>query len=269
MSTRKEFAGSRLKIERAKHHINDLHTQIGGIAVSSLYTLRIDTNAQTGNDVLRVEFSQFLPPLEDFALIIGDALHNLESAMDYAVNEVVFRRLGSHDDYTKFPFRSTRENLIAAINGALVYKASKAVSDFIVNVAQPYEGENDPLWAFNDMNNVDKHRLLIPVLHIKLISRIRLQNDRGDVHISSQAMHPGRRLFRRELNGRNYKITDNGTPSILILFAKGSTREGEAVLPTLRQFTEIVSGLVEGIERVFFAEERETVDDSPRISQKA
>jgi len=82
-------------------------------------------------------------------------------------------------------------------------------------------------------------------------------------------MHPGRRLFRRELNGRNYKITDNGTPSILILFAKGSTREGEAVLPTLRQFTEIVSGLVEGIERVFFAEERETVDDSPRISQKA
>jgi hypothetical protein len=248
------FTGPRLKIERAKQHIVDLHSKVQGLSVGSFYVLGIESNPQTGNDVLKIEIAQLLPSASDFALIIGDALHNLESALDHTINEVVFRRLGRYDDHTKLPFRSTRNELIKAINGALIHQASEAVCDFIVNVIQPYDGGNSALWALNDLNNVDKHRLLLPVLHINVINNIRMQNDRGENHIVDQVMTRGTRFARLDLPGRNFKIADKGKASVLILFDKGSAREGEAILPTLRQFTEMVTGMVEGIEGVFVAE---------------
>jgi len=250
------FASSRLKIEWAKKHILDLHAKVSGIAISSLYIPRIEHNSQTGNDVLKIEVTQILPSAGELALVIGDALHNLESVLDYALNEVVFRRLGRYDDYTKLPFRLTRDKLVTAVNGALIHQASEAVSNFIVDVVKPYKGGNEALWALNDLNNIDKHRLLLPVLHINIVNDIRVQNDRGDKHIIDQAITRGTRFAVHELSGRNFNITDKGKPSVLILFDKGSPWEGKPILPSLRQFTEMLASLVDGIEEVFFAENK-------------
>src|SRR5580700_1781126 len=106
------FAGPRLKIERAKHHINDLNRKVAITGESSLYQLTIHRNPQTGNDLLDIEIHQIRA--DNLSPIIGDVLHNLKAALDITVNEVVHRRLGIYDDFTRFPVRETRDALVAA-----------------------------------------------------------------------------------------------------------------------------------------------------------
>ena len=117
------FEGSRLKIERAEYHISDIDDRINELIHSGPHGVSIHTDPNTGYDVIQANVIDVVP--EDFALVIGDALHNLKAALDFAVNEVVFRRLKRYDAHARFPVRETREKLIAAVNGGLVKQASE------------------------------------------------------------------------------------------------------------------------------------------------
>lgn len=250
------FQHPRLKIERAKQHIDDLHTRAFTVAKSSPYSLRIENDRQTGQDFVVVEVHRVESSAGALALILGDALHNLKAALDITVNEVVFRRLHRYDEYTRFPFRKTRNELVTAINGGVIHQASKAVCDFIVEVIKPYKGGNDALWALHDLNILDKHRLLLPVLGIDVVHGIRIADDRGDQDVIDPWVIAGKRSARYQLGRSNCKITNEGQPSFLILFDNGVPRQGEPVIPSLIQFTDMVSGIIEDIEKVFIAEGR-------------
>ncbi len=78
-----DFTGPRLKIRRANQHIADLHEMMLGFANSDFYSVTIESNAQRGTNFLcfQIDLSSF--PLEEAALTIGDALHNLRSSLDY------------------------------------------------------------------------------------------------------------------------------------------------------------------------------------------
>jgi hypothetical protein len=247
------FYGSRLKIERAKQHINNLHEMILAFAVDS-YVLSVHSDGKIGYDVVQVDTAKSLP--DNFALVIGDALHNLKSALDFIVNEVVFRRLGYYDDFTRFPFRKTRNDLVAAVNGGLIHQASKAVADFIVDVVKPYNGGNDALWALHDLNILDKHRLLLPFMQITAVHDILAEDDRGEkISIGTWVITNNRTAIYPCVGHSNVKITNKGKSAFLVLFDQGLPLESKAVIPHLKQMAELVSGVVEGIETVFAGEE--------------
>ncbi len=245
-----EFNGSRLKIERAKHHINDLHERTRQFEAGDLYSLCIHKNADAGNDVLEATVTQPVP--EDFAAIIGDAPHNLKSALDLVVNAVIFARLREFDDHARFPVRDDRQKLEAAVNGGKITQASKAVASFIVDTVKPYEGGNDPIWTLHRLNILDKHRLLLPVMQINAITYIRIKHDGGE-NIFDPWVITRTRTARHTLRGwRNCEITDKGCASVLILFDKGvPIVAGDPITPTLIHLTDHVSGIVNGIEVVF------------------
>lgn len=100
MSLPGQFCGPRLKIERAKQHIADLHSSICAFATTDFCSLDVNQEVETGKYCLKVAVKEPLP--HEFALIIGDAVHNLKSALDITVNEVVFRRLNRYDKHTDF-----------------------------------------------------------------------------------------------------------------------------------------------------------------------
>ena len=233
----------------------DFHARCNLLIDSAIYSLSIENDLQTGNDVLKIEVSRIVPHAGDLALILGDALHNLKAALDILVNEVVFRRLHRYDDYTRFPFRKTRDELIAAVNGGLIHQASEAVCDFIVDVIKPYKGGNDALWALHDLNILDKHRLLLPVMHVDVIHGIRVKDDRGHEDVIEPWVISGRRIARYEMGRSNCKITNYGNPSVLVLFDSGLPLAGEPVLPSLQHFVEVVRGVIKDVVKVFLAEE--------------
>jgi hypothetical protein len=246
------FCGPRLKIERAKQHINDLHSRIWAFAATDFYSLRVDKDAETGKYGLKVEVRKPLP--DDFALIIGDAAHNLKSVLDVALNEVVFRRLNRYDDYTRFPFKKTRDDLVNAINGALIKQASKEVANFIVNVVKPYDGGNDALVALHKLNILDKHRLLLPVMQVTSIVDFCAEDDRGNRMVNATLVVTRDRAVTLFASSGNIQITNEGKAVPLVFFDKGLPMEGQPVVPSLVQLTELVSGIVEGIESAFLAE---------------
>jgi hypothetical protein len=64
------------------------------------------------DDVLKVR--QGIMP-NQFLLTLGDALDNLKTALDYAVNEIEFLTKGERTEHTKFPVRGTRDALVMGI----------------------------------------------------------------------------------------------------------------------------------------------------------
>jgi hypothetical protein len=204
--------------------------------------------------VLYILFAESLP--DDFALIIGDVLHNLKASLDFAVNDVFFRRFGKFSPHTRFPVRDTRDELIAAVHGGTIYQASKAVGDFIVEVVKPYKGGNNALWTLHDLNIRDKHILLLPTMRVTALNGVCVEFEGGRKHKLGLWVITGHgRVIMQEFPGeRNVKIADYGKPTLHVLFDKGLPVEGKAVIPALHQLTEAVSGTLEGIESVFLAE---------------
>lgn len=52
------------------------------------------------------------------------------------------------------------------MKGAVLNRASEDVATFIVKA---YKGGNDDLWALHELNILDKHRLLLPVIQVTSI----------------------------------------------------------------------------------------------------
>ena len=50
----------------------------------------------------------------DAALITGDALHNLRSALDLLFYQAMHESTGTTDKYTRFPIRDERRNLCSS-----------------------------------------------------------------------------------------------------------------------------------------------------------
>jgi hypothetical protein len=247
------FTGPRLKIERAKHHINDLQSRVHEFETGNVHDVIIKPNADRGHDVLETRIVQAVPT--EFALVIGDALHNLKAALDLVVNEVVITRLGSSDDYTRFPVREDRKKLEAAVNGSQVAQASKAVASFIVDRVKPYYAGNDTIWALHRLNILDKHRLLLPVMQINGVNDIRIKHEGGEYLMGAWIITRTRAVRHTLYDLQNCQVADKGNLSLLILFDQRAVPlAGAPIIPTLVGFVRHVSGIVDGIEKVFISE---------------
>jgi hypothetical protein len=71
------FRGSELKIERAQKHINELEANIRDFAKGESHTVRVENDARARCNVFHITMAE--TTLTNFALIIGDAIHNLRS----------------------------------------------------------------------------------------------------------------------------------------------------------------------------------------------
>ena len=114
-----KFVHSRKKVERAMKHINDLNQLLIDFSASEFYSVRVQEH-EGSNCVLVIFVKQF--STTEAALIVGDTLHNLRSALDLMYYRVFHDVTGKADRFTQFPIRKERKKLISAINGGLEEK---------------------------------------------------------------------------------------------------------------------------------------------------
>ncbi len=76
------LSSSIAKLNRAKKHLNDLHISIDRYKGSNPYTSRVEEHPERNEAEIKLSVN-VNPPLEEWALIIGDASHNLRSALDH------------------------------------------------------------------------------------------------------------------------------------------------------------------------------------------
>lgn len=102
-----------------------------------------------------------MPFPANLPLILGDAIHNLRSALDIKMFELIGMR-AEQPKNVQFPFASTAEKFEKTIKQREIYLAGNdvvsAISEF-----RPYPGGNDLLCGLHDLDIADKHRLILVI----------------------------------------------------------------------------------------------------------
>lgn len=244
----KLFHEARLKIQRAEKHVNDLNGILKAFLNGKPYVVFVEHNPDGSGDLLKVTATKTLPP--DFVLTLGDALHNLRTALDYAMNEIEFQTCGVRTAYTKFPVYDSREGLVAAANGALKQKAPKQVIDCLLGWIQPYKGgKGDAIWSLHQIDIEDKHRLLIANTELNFIRGIRTEDDSGEEYmIDDWLIVPGKVAAMPIQNNRNVKVTNEGNASYVVTFGQGMPFQGRYVIPVAESLVKMTGAILDELE---------------------
>lgn len=243
------FTGSKLKVKRANQHIIELQTVIGSFLKTDFYRLFIEVDSNDGSNLIRFEATKEMPC--EVPLVIGDVIHNLRSALDLMTCEIVTMAGKEVDRSIEFLIRDDREKLVAAIADRKIKAVPKSIIDLIVDTIKPYKGGNNALCALNDLDIMDKHKLLIPVTSITALVGVSMEDNRcNSFHDMTFAVGPGGKLNAIKTDSV-MKVTNQGTPAFAVVFAKGQPLEGQPVFPTLHQLSQLVSGIVQTIEKEY------------------
>src|SRR6202051_4764394 len=150
------------KLEWADKHLVDLKHELAAFRVAKVKAVIRE------NDPNRPGYSRWI--LTDASipdpimLILGDAIHNLRSALDHFANAIV-RDNGKQPSFeTDFPIwrspKFDRKEYEATVETKVGRAAKPVVQEF--KGLEPHEGgKNELLWALDKFDVVDKHRFLV------------------------------------------------------------------------------------------------------------
>jgi len=162
LAPRKDIIALTAKLERAEEHIFNLEEAWAFFIKSDPYPLKSKYNAKTRKHVYRLTHAAPVPP--SIPLLAGDAIQNTRSALDHLAYRLVCVGTKSpgpfHDVY--FPIGDSAKKFktgIGRIKKRLRPDAIKPLTDI---QAHP-RGHGRVLWYLRQLNNIDKHRLLLTV----------------------------------------------------------------------------------------------------------
>jgi hypothetical protein len=261
----------RLKVERAKKHINDLEREIRAFLDSNPYVVEIKDDPKHLNCIIYYLVSVQETPIS-IALLIGDAIQNLRTALDHLAHSLILVNGGRPTRQTGFPIVNTIDpQEYEATRKRKVQGMSQAAIDAI-DATSPYKGGNNTLWRLSELNNIDKHRILVTVgssvssHNVPAILRrsiydavLRAQKDMpegwvkfpADEAISGMTLRPPVRKCPLkagdELNlamSPVYKTDDKVHFTFEVAFSEPGIIESEPVLETLTQTLDYVDNLI-------------------------
>jgi hypothetical protein len=236
------FSASRLKVKRAKQHIDDINSALTEFLNSDFYTVSVDKDFEKGSNHLCIDIKPTPFPFHGAALVIGDALHNLRSALDI----LYYGFVSGPTDWTSFPIRDTRDELVIPLNSALEKKQiTSVIYDLILDDVKPYAAGNHALWGLHNLNITDKHQLLIPLLKLFRFDGIRLEDDKHSPINERKPYFMDESSRIRLPSDINIYVKDKGHVTAAVLFDFGTIFENKAVVPTLHSIAVEVTRTIE------------------------
>ena len=160
------LVGVRAKIDRAKKHIDEFDAAFlsGDSPVATHVKLDSVEEKPEGRYAICSITSGDLPP--DFGIPIGDAAHNLRSSLDHLTCQLAIANGNpTACDKTQFPIfaQDTPDNRkrIKRWIGACSPAAQTAIEALQPYQRRPSDPTGDLLWMLSELDNIDKHRLLL------------------------------------------------------------------------------------------------------------
>jgi hypothetical protein len=182
--------GCHAKIQRANEHIHQIHTEIvaGKIRLPS-DALRLQHYFQVPKpsepDIFTHELVFSIqkdpPPVPlIFSVLAGEATYQLRSALDHLVYQAILAHTNEPPTFNSaFPiigkgrmakqgrWRSAPDEYVAQTER--LKQVISGAAEAIIHGLQPFQRgaayQDDPLWILQELNNTDKHRLLVLTVH--------------------------------------------------------------------------------------------------------
>ncbi len=259
---RDHLFGIRLKLSRAQQQTEALKRDIDAFMTGNPYGVTAQFSSERRALSLIAQIRKPCDPM--WGVQIGEIAHNLRSALDHLVWELVIHNTGAppvKPKQSQFP-------IYAVLEGPGGYAENygrwlAGVSDearTLIQSAQPFatgEGTKSPLWRLHELSNFDKHR----TLHLT-----RSLLDAGELKFSGlapstpyearirlgQFKHNAAFLTltfggdKPPLAGPAEKVRVKGPMTFGIAFDEGSPLAEEPVIPMLRVVT---TGTVEFVQQ--------------------
>ncbi len=151
-----------LKIERARAHAGALRKAVDEFFDTTPFKVGSKHDPATRKLVYFVAEAQAAP--NDLALIAGDAIQNLSTALDHLAYQLVCKDTGDAPPNPRgiyFPIADDQARYDASKANKLCGASAQTVAR--IDAVRPYKGGNDALWRLGRLNNIEKHRLLFTV----------------------------------------------------------------------------------------------------------
>ncbi len=165
-----DLTGPRVKIERACEHARALEAEIEPVLNGERHRIQLSAefDPDSGYHIFRIakiphEWRSRL------AVMLGDIVHNLRSALDQIAWQLVINHSGRPTTpgaakRIKFPIETDRQRLARTDTFIKVSPADQT----IIERVQSYNGSGNPklvgLMVLERLSNQDKHRVLNPIL---------------------------------------------------------------------------------------------------------
>jgi hypothetical protein len=137
-----------LKLERANHHINDLNGKIQSFLSENPVELVVDPPDDTGR-IPSPRFEKQKPIPQEFSLIVGDAIHNIRTALDIALFPMAAPRTPK-PERIQFPFAkdaSDAASKSACKEGQIKFAGTKVVKE--ISRLKPNPTRNRSLYGIH------------------------------------------------------------------------------------------------------------------------
>jgi hypothetical protein len=157
-----------LKIDGAAKRIHELDELI---RETRPFRYVVETNTNAGERTLRPKANEAI--VARGGLICGEILHNLRSALDHAYFEIISPHCTSDKErrQLQFPFTERADRLGEIMKNRYAHRGGTGFCSALRNL-RPYgeNGGNNLLYLIDELNIVDKHKLLIPTTDYKVLS---------------------------------------------------------------------------------------------------
>lgn len=210
------FSNSMMKLRRAEQFITELETELNRYRKDNPF------QASWAFDQTPPSVRIDLKAITDFpGAIVGDALHNMRTALDLMASELV-RLTNQSDRNVYFPFGNSAQELEKEIKRKNFYKAGQDAVDLLWKYA-PHRGGNETLRALHDLDVRDKHKSLL------------LMGSTMNLKVSG--------VYNVETLEADNPPTVEG--DVHYVFPEPDAFKGQPVIETLKELMRLVSGILE------------------------
>jgi hypothetical protein len=174
------FYSAKLRIARAKEHLDDLETKINNFFAEKPYATVIEPDPDGIHQIHKLRFTERFP--FRWRVLATEIVEHLRAALDHATWATAWLKTGDPNiEQTAFPFASTAAQLDNSMR-----RRSKNLPQEIqafLRTLNPYEGGNDALYTLNNLCNSSKHALATFVAGVALQAELKSFGDASSVQI--------------------------------------------------------------------------------------
>jgi hypothetical protein len=155
------LASSLLKLQRAAVQITAIDGEIQAFLKRNPYRLARDLDHEAGYVRVVGRVREKCP--DWISVLVGEAVHNIRSALDYMVWDLVVAQTGSIRTGNKAGFPVFLSEAGYKDRGKPMLKGTSGKPRAVIDKEQPCytgEGADSLLWQLQELNNWDKHRCL-------------------------------------------------------------------------------------------------------------
>jgi hypothetical protein len=241
-----DFSDARVKLSRARKHISDVDAAIAVFLEADLHRLTIE--AKQGRREVTLES---LPhPKKDINAVIGDAVGNLRSTLDYIAVALVAHS-NCPTDEVGFPFAQDDKGFFGTVTKGSLSVVPLVHQHFVTEIQAYQGGRGHTLWVLNKLRNIDKHRFLVATVQITgaAVSFQAGGNLFRGVTFKMPAGEKRSLVYGADVSEAHFANQPN--PTFEVRFAEPPLIQGEGVVDFLNGAAGQIEGLLDPLEKLF------------------